>query len=120
MYPKAYLFKRIQDAKIFIDRNYCDPLDLNLVAQKVYLSKYHFLRLFKEAYGTSPHQYLISRRIAYAKKLLREGESVSHTCHQIGFESVSSFSCLFKKHVGISPSHYQKQRDVTVTDSNFR
>lgn len=108
-----YLYKRIEDAKILIDRNYPDKIDLAHIAKKVYLSKYHFLRLFKEAYGISPYQYLTAKRIEAAKKLLLTGLSVSHTCKEVGFESVHSFSHLFKKYTGTSPGAFQKKANNT-------
>lgn len=109
MYPKYYLFKRIKDAKILIDRSYMRAIDLNQISRQVYLSKYHFLRLFKEAYGTSPHQYVIQKRLALAKTQLKTGMTVTEVCHRVGFESVPSFSNLFKRQVGLTPTQYKEQ-----------
>lgn len=110
MYPKVYLYKRIKDARILIDRNYAENIDLDHIAGRVYLSKYHFMRLFKEAYGTSPHKYLTNKRIEAAKKLLSTNRSVSVVCREVGFESVHSFSNLFKRHTGVSPGQFRKQQ----------
>lgn len=118
MYPKYYLYKRIKDAKILIDRKFTGEIDLTLISKQVYLSKYHFLRLFKEAYDTSPHQYVIQKRIALAKEKLTQGYSVSETCNSIGFESIPSFSSLFKRNVGVTPSEYR--RNQLKVNSNFR
>lgn len=109
MYPKLYLYKRITDAKILIDRNFSENIDLDYIAGKVYLSKFHFLRLFKEAYGVSPHKYLITKRIEASIKLLKSSASISEICHRVGFESVQSFSNLFKRHTGMSPSKFKHQ-----------
>ncbi|MEQ8711451.1 MAG: AraC family transcriptional regulator [Cyclobacteriaceae bacterium] len=117
MYPKFYLYKRIKDAKILIDRYYAEPINLNKISEQVHLSKYYFLRLFKEAYGTSPYQYLIHKRIAVAKQKLASGSTVAETCHSVGFESLPSFSSLFKRRVGISPSAYRNNRQIE--NSNF-
>jgi len=107
VYPRLYLFKRIQDAKILIDRHYHERLQLDDIARKVYLSKYHFMRLFKEAYGCTPHQYLMNRRIDKAKLLLLTDMTVSEVCQSVGFESTSSFSLLFKKKTGSSPTDFR-------------
>ncbi|WP_411029047.1 helix-turn-helix domain-containing protein [Spongiimicrobium sp. 3-5] len=108
MYPKIYLYKRIKDAKILIDRNYSNKLDLDHIAKKVHLSKYHFLRLFKEAYGITPHKYLISKRLEAAEKMLLTDLPIFRICNEVGFESVHSFSNLFKRYRGKSPSNYRK------------
>ncbi len=117
MYPKVYLYKRIKDAKILIDRHYSEPIDLAHISEKVYLSKYHFLRLFKEAYGITPYQYLKKKRIEKAKELLSQGLSVNEVCGLVSFESVQSFSNLFKKETSFRPSEFRKHQR---TNSNFR
>ncbi|MCE7996856.1 MAG: helix-turn-helix transcriptional regulator [Roseivirga sp.] len=109
MYPKVYLYKRIKDARILIDRHYAEPIDLDYIAKRVYLSKYHFLRLFKEAHGTSPHKYLMQKRITKAKVLLSTELTIAQVCHEVGFESVQSFSHLFKRSTGMSPGKYRKE-----------
>ncbi|UII20304.1 helix-turn-helix transcriptional regulator [Fulvivirga ligni] len=111
-YPKVYLYQRIVQAKLFIDRRFADKIDLDNISDEAYFSKYHFIRLFKSAYGKTPHQYLKYVRIEKAKELLRKGCSVSDTCHLVGFDSLSSFSGLFSRTVGMTPSAYfnsQKQ-----------
>lgn len=107
-YPKGYLYKRIVQAKIFIDTHFEQPIDLRNVSDEACFSKFHFIRLFKSAYGVTPHQYLIKVRIENAKLLLAKKKSVSEVCVAIGFESISSFTALFKKYTGKSPSSYQK------------
>lgn len=109
-YPKGYLYKRIVQAKIFIDNNYAGNLDLNNIADEAFFSKFHFTRLFKKIYGKTPHQYLTVVRIEKALLLLRAGIPVSEVCDAVGFESLSSFSGLFKRVVGISPSAFLEQQ----------
>src|SRR5688500_18723602 len=111
-YPKVYLYRRIVQAKLFIDKHYADKIDLNNISDEAYFSKFHFLRLFKIIYGKTPHQYLISVRIEKATQLLRSGESVSDVCSQVGFDSLTSFSGLFKRIVGVSPSAYLMQQQL--------
>ncbi|MES2747201.1 MAG: AraC family transcriptional regulator [Bacteroidota bacterium] len=109
-YPKVYLYRRIVQAKLFIDNNFADKIDLNNISDEAYFSKFHFTRLFKSIYDKTPHQYLTSVRIEKAMQLLRTGISVSEVCFAVGFDSVSSFSGLFKRITGMSPSTYLGQQ----------
>ncbi|MEX6686815.1 AraC family transcriptional regulator [Danxiaibacter flavus] len=109
-YPNIYLYRRIVQAKLFIDNNYADTIELDNIADEAYFSKFHFIRLFKRIYGKTPHQYLIAVRIEKALQLLRSLQPVSDVCYSVGFESLSSFSGLFKRIVGISPSLYLAQQ----------
>ena len=108
IYPKIYLYKRIVQAKLFIDTNYADFIDLNNIADEACFSKFHFIRLFKTIYGHTPHQYLIRVRIENAKRFLQKGQSVSDTCMNVGFDSVSSFAALFKRYTRMGPALYKK------------
>jgi AraC-like DNA-binding protein len=109
-YPKIYLYKRIVQAKLFIDDHFSEQIELSQVADEACFSKFHFIRLFKAAYGRTPHQYLMKVRIENAKDLLREGRSVTDTCFSVGFDSVSSFTGLFRRFAKCSPSLFQRQQ----------
>src|SRR6185437_532437 len=111
-YPKIYLCKRIVQAKLFIDNNYSQKINLNNISDEACFSKFHFLRLFKSVYGKTPHQYLIKTRIENAKYFLRGGYGISDTCFQVGFDSITSFTGLFKKCEGKTPSEYLKQNKI--------
>lgn len=112
-YPKVYLYRRIVQAKLFIDSDYAHPIDIDNIADEAYFSKFHFTRLFKQIYGKTPHQYLTVVRIEKAMELLKNNSSVSEVCSAVGFESLTSFSGLFKRIVGISPSKYlQEQQEL--------
>lgn len=108
-YPKFYLYHRIVQAKLFIDRNYGSTIDLHNIANAANFSKFHFIRLFTSIYGKTPHQYLIQVRIDNAKQLLQDNHSVSDSCYMVGFDSITSFTGLFRKSTGSTPSAYQKQ-----------
>ena len=107
-YPKFYLYNRLVKAKLFIDKNYQENIDLDNIADEACFSKFHFIRLFKSIYGKTPYQYLTQVRIENAKHFLRLNYSVSDTCFMIGFDSITSFTGLFKKSEGKTPSEYQK------------
>jgi AraC-like DNA-binding protein len=109
-YPKQYLYKRIVHAKLFIDDHYSEKIDLNHIADEAYFSKFHFIRLFKITYGKTPHQYLISVRIEKAKLLLQTPIPVTDVCLKIGFDSISSFTGLFKRITQQTPASYQQQQ----------
>ena len=111
-YPKVYLYRRIVQAKLFIDNNFSNQPDLDNIADEAYFSKFHFIRLFKKIYGKTPHQYLTTVRIEKALQLLRADTPVSEVCYAVGFESLSSFSGLFKRMVGLSPIAYQVQQQA--------
>ena len=102
--------ERLCRARRFIDECYDLPLDLNEISKQACLSRYHFLRLFRDTFDTTPHQYLIQRRIEKAKELLRvRSLSVTDVCFEVGFESLGSFSSLFRKCVGDAPVNYRKR-----------
>ena len=84
------------------------PLDLDAMAREAAYSKYHFARAFAAAYGETPRTYLTRRRVERAKSLLRTANlTVTEVCFMVGFESLGSFSALFKRMVGQPPSEYR-------------
>jgi AraC-like DNA-binding protein len=102
--------ERLCRARTYIDECYDLPLDLNEISKQACLSRYHFLRLFRQAFATTPHQYLIHRRIEKAKELLRSRRiSVTDVCFEVGFQSLGSFSSLFRRCVGHAPVNYRER-----------
>jgi len=101
---KIELYKRVCRAKEFIDSSFTEKITLEKISKEACLSQFHFLRLFKTVYKQTPHQYLTKKRISRAMNLLRNTDkSITEICFDIGFESVSSFSWLFRKNFGLSP-----------------
>jgi AraC-like DNA-binding protein len=100
----------------YINNNFDKELNLDLLSHIRFTSKFHLLRLFKKCYGQTPKQYLTDKRIEQAKELLNKGTNVSETCFDIGFESPSSFSTLFKSRVGLTPTEFQKRATFTKSD----
>jgi AraC-like DNA-binding protein len=93
-----------------IDRAYAEPLDISALARSASVSTAYFSRSFKAAFGETPHQYLMSRRMERAKALLRSGNlAVTDVCLAVGFTSLGSFSTQFRRFVGDSPSAYRKR-----------
>ena len=102
--------QRLGRAREFIDHCYDHPLNLDQISEKACFSRYHFLRLFRQAFNKTPHQYLIERRIEKAKELLSSDElRVTDVCFEVGFQSLGSFSSLFHKWVGHAPITYREK-----------
>ena len=102
------LYQRIVTAKLYIDDNFQEAIDLEKMACQACLSRFHFHRLFTKVYKITPHQYLTQKRIDRAKTLLHEDDlSITEVCNEVGFESIGSFSILFKKEIGFAPTYYR-------------
>jgi len=103
------IYKRLSWARDFIDSEFESPIGLHQIAEAASLSPHHFLRLFKATFGITPHQYLIRRRLIKAKCLVSHTDlPISQMVRQLGFESLGSFSLLFKRHFGASPLNLRK------------
>ncbi len=96
--------------KGYIDSYYETNLNLDLLSEKQFISKYHLLRLFKKYYGLTPRQYLINKRIEKSKEHLNNGSTVTESCFAVGFESPGSFSTLFKTKTGKTPTQFRKEQ----------
>jgi AraC family transcriptional regulator len=88
-----------------------DQLDTDLtvsgIAQAVYMSPYHFMRLFKESTGQSPHQYVIEARVRKATELLTTGKlTISEAAHHVGFVDQSHLTRHFKRVFGMPPKTF--------------
>jgi AraC-like DNA-binding protein len=96
---------RARDA---IDRDYALPLDIRTLAGVAHISEAHFIRVFKDTFGETPHRYLQRRRVERAMFMLRETDSsVTEICFDIGFGSLGTFSRTFTAIVGLTPTTYR-------------
>jgi AraC-like DNA-binding protein len=102
------LLRRLYRAREFMAASFDEPLSLSDLARVACLSPSHFLRTFRELFGSTPHAYLTALRVRKAKGLLVGGDSVTEICAKVGFESLGSFSTLFKREVGCSPAAFRK------------
>ena len=95
-------------AKDLADARYFEPLDVDDLASAAGLSRAHFSREFRAAFGESPHAYLLTRRLERATALLRMTDrSVADICFSVGLQSVGSFTTSFKRAYGVSPTAYR-------------
>ena len=95
-------------AKDLVDSRFREPLDVPALARAARLSPAHFSREFRRAYGETPHQYLLHRRLERAAELLRNTDrSVADICFTVGLASVGSFTTSFGRAFGLSPTAYR-------------
>ena len=109
-YPNDKQIEMVIGIKNYIDNNYDRDLNLDFLSHTRFVSKYHLIRLFKKYYAQTPRQYLIDKRIEKSKEHLKDGMTVTETCFAVGFESLGSFSSLFKRKTGKSPSEFRKEQ----------
>ena len=103
--PRA---RHLLRAKDLIDARYRDPLDVPTVARAALRSSAHFSREFRRAFGETPHQYLLTRRLERAAALLRNTDrTVAEICLSVGLRSVGSFTTSFSRTFGLSPTAYR-------------
>jgi AraC-like DNA-binding protein len=95
-------------ARDLADRHYAEPLGVEELAAAAGLSRAHFSREFRRAFGVSPHAYLLTRRLERAAALLRTTDnSVAEICFAVGLSSVGSFTTSFKRTFGKTPTAYR-------------
>ena len=102
--------RHLQRAKDLADARYFEHLDVDDLAGAAGLSRAHFSREFRRAFGESPHAYLLTRRLERAAALLRTTDhSVAEICFSVGLQSVGSFTTSFTRTYGVSPTVYRAQ-----------
>ena len=99
---------KVQEALSYINENLLKELSVEELAEHVYLSKFHFMRLFKAQTGTSVHAYVRQKRLLCAARLIREGSGVQEAAARSGFGDYSAFHRAFKESFGISPGQLKK------------
>jgi AraC-like DNA-binding protein len=104
------LLRRLCLARAAIHDRSSHPLTLDDLARVAGLSRFHFLRLFHEAFSATPHEYLTRVRLGRARQLLlEERASVTDVCFEVGFQSLGSFSALFARRMGESPATFRRR-----------
>ncbi len=102
---KEELYQRVNRAKNVIDEDISRKININLLAKEATLSEFHFYRSFKNAFGVSPHQYVLNKRLERSIELLKEGNyMLTEIAYRVGFNDIYSFSKSFKKRFNTCPS----------------
>jgi AraC-like DNA-binding protein len=96
--------ERIHVAREKMDANPADQHSLSHLSSQVAMSPFLFARVFREMIGLPPHKYLLQLRLARARTLLESGMSVTNTCYAAGFNNLSHFIRMFRRHFGLVPS----------------
>ena len=100
--------RQLLRARDLADARYFEPLGVDDLARAACLSRAHFSRAFRQAFGESPHAYLLTRRLERAAAMLRSTDrSVADICVSVGVSSVGSFTSSFTRTYGLSPTQYR-------------
>ena len=109
------MYRRLYRARDFLYSCYAEALSVADAAHVAAMSPFHFQRMFKRAFGISPMQFLQRRRLQVARHLLAATEEdVTSICLSVGFESLGSFSALFKRTYGVAPSQIRRIGEVAA------
>lgn len=100
---------RFSEVMVWIKENYTSPITVEDLAQRAFLSKRHFARLFKRIYGMPPLEYLLELRLKLAAKLLAEEEyNITQVAERCGFSDINYFSKFFKSRYHLSPKKWRE------------
>jgi AraC family transcriptional regulator len=102
------VLRGLLEAKDYIESNFTEDLSLGQISQQAGISKYHFIRLFKNTFGLSPYQYLKRFRLEAAKKALLSGKTLKEIALELGYADLAAFSKAFKQNFGYSPTKFSK------------
>ncbi len=105
----AKQLQMIETINHYIDENISNQITVEYLSGLVLLSKFHFMRLFKEFTGLSAYQYILQKRLEFALELIKTNHNVSDICHLCGFGDYSSFFRSFKKQYDCSPREFLNQ-----------
>src|SRR5947207_1029157 len=101
--------RRAVESALWIDANSHNQINLEDAADQAGISPFHFLRLFSDVLGVTPHQYLLRSRLRHAARLLAEGgRSVTDVAYEVGFADLSNFVRTFRRAAGISPGRFRR------------
>ena len=104
----ANKYIQVRHSKAFMRQYHAENIKVEDVAEKAFMSHFHYIRIFQKIYGVTPRQYLKDIRIEKAKEKLNQGYTVTETCFEVGYESLPTFSSAFRLATGYSPKAYQK------------
>lgn len=104
-----------ESTKEYIDAHYQETITLDTLAEISHLNKFYLTHIFSKAYGISPINYLLERRILHSKELLNNSDySITQIAHMTGFSSSNYFSQSFKKYTGMTPKGYRQKYNIKM------
>lgn len=105
----------LYDMRSYLQENYNQPLHLEDLARRYYMTKEHLTRLFKQSFGSTPYEFLILCRMEKALDLLADSNrSVVSIAEKLGYSNVNYFSKAFRKYYGSSPTQYRAERGMKI------
>ena len=96
--------RRILEIMDYLDRNLTEEIDIDALAERFYISKYHMMRLFRRETGETVYGYLTQKRLLRSRQLMDTGMSATQACYACGFHSYSSFTRAYGKYFGTTPT----------------
>ncbi|RSX53584.1 L-rhamnose operon regulatory protein rhaS [Bifidobacterium goeldii] len=103
----------IEDVLTYIANHLADPLPIEELAARAYMSEYHFIRVFKRETGYTPHAYIVDARMHAAKYMLINSDiPLKQLCEECGFADTSAFCAAFKRRNGVSPIEFRKRSEI--------
>ena len=100
----------MEKVKIYLDEHFTEKIRLADLSERFFMNKYYLTRVFKEIYGATISNYVLSRRITRAKQLIRFSDmTMDEIAAAVGMNDANYFSRAFRKIEGVSPIEYQKQ-----------
>jgi|GEM_PF-511838 len=109
--PHEHIFHQVRR---FMERHYAESMTVDDLAGMAGMSRYYFMRSFKERFGQSAMEYLTEIRMNRAKQYLEEGGTLREIADKVGYKDAQYFSSQFNKHVGIAPSIYTANRNNKI------
>lgn len=106
--------KIVKNTYEFIKDSIDTNFTLETLAKNVNLSKYHFLRIFKNEFGLTPHNFIVNERLNRANELIQKGIPISQASIQVGFNDQSHFNRNFKKYFGYTPTNLKKNSNIIL------
>lgn len=97
---------RVLEWMAYIDKHLTEDLDMDTLAERFFISKYHLLRKFDAQVGTTVHRYILQKRLLIAKQLLAGGVAPSEVCQYCGFGDYANFYRAFKAEYQMTPRQY--------------
>ena len=101
-------YTKVRQSKAYMEQCFSDNIELNDLAKAAFMSRFHYVRIFQRMYGLTPRTYLRDLRIAKAKTLIKQGLPITQVCLDVGYQSLPTFSSVFKKCTGYTPKEYQQ------------